>query len=243
MVRGNVSSVESFGLVDGPGIRAVVFLNGCRLRCKYCHNPEGWTKKEDNIDSDLLLRKLLRFKPYFRRGKGGVTFSGGEPLLQADFLIEMCRLLKKERIHVALDTAGIGVGKYEEILKNVDLIIFDVKHVDSEGYKDLTGGDIEEVFKFLEVANRMNKKFWVRQVIVPGIMDNDEYMERLKVFIKTNIIASNIEKIEFLPYHTLAKSKYKELNIDYPLGDLEPMDKEKCDELYQKFMEDFEQSS
>lgn len=239
MVKGSVSSVESFGLVDGPGIRAVVFLTGCKLRCKYCHNPESWVRKDDNIDSEILLKKILRFKPYFRRNEGGVTFSGGEPLLQPEFLSEMCRLLKNERIHVAIDTAGVGVGHYEEILKNVDLIIFDVKHVDVKGYKDLTGNDMEEVFEFLKVANRMNKKFWVRQVIVPGMMDNDDYLMRLATFIKTHIISHNIEKIEFLPYHTLGKKKYEELGIEYPLKDLEAMDKEKCNELQDHFFRDY----
>ena len=238
-MKGSVSSVESFGLVDGPGIRAVVFLNGCKLRCKYCHNPETWVKKEDNIDTETLLKKLLRFKPYFRRNNGGVTFSGGEPLLQPEFLLEMCKLLKKENIHIALDTAGVGSGDYREILENVDLIIFDVKQVTADGYKDLTGGNIDEVFDFLYTANVMNKKFWVRQVIVPGIMDNDEYLQRLSSFIKIHIKQENIEKIEFLPYHTMAKKKYEEMGIPYPLGDLEAMDKEKCDELYQRFMEKY----
>ena len=233
---GYIHSIETMGLVDGPGIRAVVFLTGCKLRCKYCHNPESWTKGEDNYTSEDVLKKVLRFKPYFKRNNGGVTFSGGEPLLQSDFLIETCKLLKQENIHIALDTSGVGVGKYEEILENVDLIIFDVKHVTSNGYKDLTGADMKEVFDFLYVANKMKKKFWVRQVIVPGIMDNDEYLEKLNVFIKNNIISSNIEKIEFLPYHTLGKSKYEKLGIEYPLGDLEEMDVAKCDELYNKFM-------
>lgn len=237
MIKGSIDSIESFGLVDGPGIRAVIFLTGCKLRCKYCHNPETWVKREDNVTPEDVLKKVLRFKPYFRRNSGGVTFSGGEPLLQADFLIETCKLLKKENIHIALDTAGVGIGKYEEILENVDLLLFDVKHVTSDGYKDLTGQDMSEVFEFLEIANKMNKRFWIRQVIVPGIMDNDEYLNQLSDFIKTHIISSNIDRIEFLPYHTLGKSKYEKLGIKYPLGNLEDMDKEKCRELYNKFMD------
>ena len=110
MIKGSVDSIESMGLVDGPGIRAVVFLTGCKLRCKYCHNPESWTKGEDNYTSEDVLKKVLRFKPYFKRNNGGVTFSGGEPLLQSDFLIETCKLLKQENIHIALDTSGVGVG-------------------------------------------------------------------------------------------------------------------------------------
>ena len=237
MIKGSVDSVESMGLVDGPGIRAVVFLTGCRLRCKYCHNPESWVKRDDNYTAEEVLNKVLRFKPYFKRNNGGVTFSGGEPLLQEEFLIETCKLLKQNNIHIALDTAGIGNGRYEEILENVDLILFDVKHVTSEGYKDLTGGELTDVFDFLSVANKMRKKFWIRQVIVPGVMDNDMYLEKLNSFIKTHIIASNIEKIEFLPYHTLGKEKYEKMGLKYPLNDLEEMDKEKCEDLYNKFME------
>lgn len=236
MMKGSIDSVESFGLVDGPGIRTVIFLTGCKLRCKYCHNPETWIKRKDNIDTETLLKKIRRFKPYFRNGKGGVTFSGGEPLLQPDFLIEMCDLLKRENIHVALDTAGVGIGKYEEILKNVDLVILDIKHVDSDGYKDLTGANMNDAFEFLRVADKMNKKFWLRQVIVPGIMDNDQYITRLNIFIKKNFTISNIEKIEFLPFHTLGKEKYERMGIPYPLGDLKDMDEKKCEELYKKFM-------
>ena len=123
MIKGSVDSIESMGLVDGPGIRAVIFLTGCKLRCKYCHNPESWVKREDNYTSEDVLKKVLRFKPYFKRNSGGVTFSGGEPLLQVDFLIETCKLLKKENIHIALDTAGVGIGKYDEVLENIDLVI------------------------------------------------------------------------------------------------------------------------
>lgn len=236
MIKGSVDSIESMGLVDGPGIRAVIFLTGCKLRCKYCHNPESWVKREDNYTSEDILKKVLRFKPYFKRNSGGVTFSGGEPLLQSDFLIETCKLLKQENIHIALDTAGAGIGKYEEILENVDLVIFDIKHITSNGYKDLTGQEMSEIFDFLKVANKMKKKFWLRQVVVPGIMDNDDYLIQLNNFIKTNFISSNVEKIEFLPYHTLGRSKYEQMGIEYPLGDLEEMDKEKCQNLYDKFM-------
>lgn len=236
MVKGSVDSVESFGLVDGPGIRAVVFLTGCKLRCKYCHNPESWKMREENYTPEELVQKIKRYKPYFKRNSGGVTFSGGEPLLQADFIIETSKLLKEENIHIALDTAGVGIGKYEEVLENVDLVIFDVKHVDDNGYKQLTGLDMDEIFSFLIAANKMNKKFWIRQVIVPGIMDNDDYISKLNTFIKTNFISSNVEKIEFLPFHTLGKEKYEKMGMTYPLGDLEEMDKIKCEELYNKFM-------
>ena len=133
-IKASIDSIESFGLVDGPGIRTIVFFNGCKLRCKYCHNPEMWQKKEDNYTVKEVLNKILRNKPYFQE-KGGVTFSGGEPLMHSKFIIEVAKELHKENIHVALDTSGVGLGDYEEILPYIDLILLDVKHVTKEGYK------------------------------------------------------------------------------------------------------------
>ena len=222
-MKASVDSLETFGLVDGPGIRTVVFLDGCTLRCKYCHNPETWAMNEVNYDTDELVKKILRNKPYFKRNNGGVTFSGGEPLLQINFLLDICEKLKKEGIHIALDTAGVGIGKYKEILELIDLVILDIKHITKEGYKDLTGRDIEESEKFIEELNKSDKPVWIRQVIVPGIMDNDE-------------------KIEFLPFHHLGFEKYQKLNIPNPLKDTPEMDANKCDELYKKFMKKYEKS-
>ena len=180
---GSVNSVESLGTVDGPGIRAVIFLNGCSLRCKYCHNPETWIMQEKNYEASSLVEKVIRYKPYFNHG-GGVTFSGGEPLLQPEFLIECSRLFKENGINVALDTDGAGIGNYEEILKYTDLIIFDVKDVTKERFFDLTGGNIENTWQFLDIARKMNSKFWIRQVIIPGVNDTFAYMEELDKYIK-----------------------------------------------------------
>ena len=233
MASGYVSNIESFGLVDGPGIRYVVFLGGCKLRCKYCHNPETWQSNKPNITSEELVNKIIRNKPYYKRNSGGVTFSGGEPLLQPDFIIETSKLLKKENIHIALDTAGVGLGNYEEILKHIDLVLLDIKHVTNEGYKYITGNSIEESNKFISALNKSNTKVWIRQVIVPGIMDNDEYLSGLLNKLKT---INNIERIDFLPYHKLGDSKYKELDIPNPFIEKEAMDKEECNKLYNKFM-------
>jgi len=230
-MTGSIDSIESLGLYDGPGIRVVVFFNGCKLRCKYCHNPEMWIKREDNITSDELVEKIDRFKDYVYEN-GGVTFSGGEPLLQIDFLIDCCKKLKEKGFHIALDTAGVGVGKYEEVLKYVDLVIFDVKHADSIGYTELVGQSIDESNKFLEVATKMNKKFWIRQVVVPGVHDNLEYLMKLKQYISK---IDNIEKIEFLPYHKLGSEKYETLKINNPYSDKEEMEPKKCEELYKMF--------
>ena len=228
-----IDSIETFGTVDGPGIRTVVFFNECHLRCIYCHNPEMWCKQESNMTSDELVEKILHNKEYFGKS-GGVTFSGGEPLLHVDFLIEVSKKLKEYNIHIAIDTAGVGIGKYEELLNYVDLIIFDVKHTTQEGYKKVTRIDTDEFLKFLDVANKLNKKFWVRQVVVPGIMDNEEYLYSLKEFLDINI--NNIEKIEFLPYHKLGEEKFKKLNIPYPCKDIPEMDKDECKKLYNTFM-------
>ena len=233
MTKGNVNTIETFGLKDGPGIRTVVFFSGCKLRCKYCHNPEMWNMQEPNIEAKELVDKILRNKPYFKNN-GGVTFSGGEPLLQGSFLLEVCKLLKKENVHIALDTSGNGNGNYEEILSYIDLVLLDIKHVTNKGYKDLTGVSNDEYHKFLEYLNQSNKPVWIRQVIVPGLMDNDEYLQGLK---KELTKIKNIERIDFLPYHNLGKEKYKELNIDYPYEDLESLDNIKCQELYNKFID------
>ncbi len=238
-MKASIDSIETFGLVDGPGIRTVIFFNGCTLRCKYCHNPETWTLKEKNYDTDTLVKKILRNKPYFKRNNGGVTFSGGEPLLQIDFLLEICKKLKEENIHIALDTAGVGIGKYKEILKLVDLVLLDIKHITKKGYKDLTGKDIDESKKFIEELNKSGVPVWIRQVIVPGIMDNDEYIDGLVKYLKK---IKNIEKIEFLPFHHLGFEKYKKLDIPNPLKDVEEMNVDKCNELYQKFIKKYEES-
>lgn len=231
-MQGYVSSIESMGLVDGPGIRNVIFLGGCKLRCKYCQNPEMWNMDKPNMTPEELAQKIIRNKPYFKNN-GGVTFSGGEPLLQSKFLIKVCKILKKEQIHIALDTAGVGNGDYDEILKYVDLVLFDIKHTDANIYQDLTGRDINESLKFIDAINKSQTKVWIRQVIVPGIHDNDEYLESLLTFLNK---IDNIERIDFLPYHKLGDDKYTKLGINNPFKEQLAMDKVKCNELYQKFI-------
>ena len=232
-MTGSIDSIETLGLVDGPGIRCVVFLNGCRLRCKYCHNPEMWSKKDNNYTVDELVNKLLRYKPYFK-DNGGVTFSGGEPLLQSEFLIEVMKKLKKENVHICLDTAGVGNGDYEEIVSLCDLILFDVKHTSKDGYHQLTGGTIEDCELFIKEVNKQNKPVWIRQVIVPGINDNVEYLESLNEYL-TKI--NNIQKIDFLPYHKMGDEKYKKLGIKNPFNNVDAMNKEECTKLFNKFTE------
>jgi len=167
------------------------------------------------------------YKNYYGED-GGVTLSGGEPLLQIDFIIELCKKLKENNINIALDTSGTGIGKYDEILKYIDLVLFDIKDTTPEGFKDLTGTSIEESQKFITILNETKIPVWIRQVIIPGYNDNYEYMHKLNDYIKE---IRNVEKIELLPYHNMAISKYNDLNIDYPLLDTSNMDKLKCNEL------------
>ena len=234
-IKASIESIETFGLVDGPGIRVVVFFNGCKLRCKYCHNPEMWTKKENNYTPQELVDKIKRYKSYFK-SNGGVTFSGGEPLLHSKFIIETAKLLKQEDIHIALDTAGVGLGDYEEVLKYIDLVIFDVKHTDPDEYKELTNLEITESEEFIKVMNQQNKPVWIRQVIVPGIMDNYEYIDNLIKYLSK---IKNIERIDFLPFHRLGREKYISLGLKYPYEEKDDMNKTKTNELYQYFIEKY----
>lgn len=252
---GFVHSVESMGLVDGPGIRTVIFLQGCPLRCVYCHNPDTWKicdknaeesapkeqiHKEFNIHKSALdvnaqkgsmlseytpeelLSKILRFKSYFG-AEGGVTFSGGEPLIQGDFLKECLKLCKENGINTCIDTSGVGNGDYEDILKYTDLILFDVKHFTREGYKSITGLDIDKAEEFLNIAQKLNVPLWIRHVVVPGLTDGDEHFKELEKYLM-NI--KNIRKVELLPYHELGVHKYEKMNIPYKLKNVPAADPE-----------------
>ena len=227
MVKGNIDSFESMGLVDGPGVRFVVFMQGCPLRCAYCHNPETWAdEKKIEMTAEELVKKVLKYKPYFG-DDGGVTFSGGEPLRQPKFLLEALKECKKYGINTCLDTSGAG-DEYDEILDYVDLVILDVKAIDAEKYRALTGQNIERYNRFLATCQKKKKRLWLRQVIVPGYNDTEADILRLKEYIK-NI--ENVERVELLPYHSMAKEKYKKLGIKYRLENVLDMDKEKCKKL------------
>ncbi len=230
MVKGRIHSIESMGLVDGPGIRTVVFIQGCKLRCAYCHNPDTWNLNGGTeITPQELMKKISRFKPYFERSGGGVTFSGGDPLVQPEFLLESLKLCKASGIHTAIDTAGYGDGNYDEILKYTDLVLLDVKHINSDGYVILTGRDTKDVNLFLEALRRSKTRVWVRHVVVPGYTDSKEHMDKIAKIINDEI--PNVDKIELLPYHVLGVNKYETLGIKYRLEGVEPMNKEKTQEL------------
>lgn len=224
---GLIDSVEPMGLVDGPGLRFVVFFKGCKLRCLFCHNPETWECKEGTtITSEELIKKIHKFHTYYV--DGGVTFSGGEPLIQKEFLLEMLKKCKMINLHTALDTSGVGNGNYDEILKYTDLVLLDIKAYNEEDYRKITGSNMTEFNRFLEALKRNNNKIWIRQVIIPTINDTEEYILGLKEYLK-NI--PNIEKIELLPYHLYGVDKYKKLGIKYPLEGIPPMDQDKLSEL------------
>lgn len=224
---GNIHSIETMGLVDGPGIRVVVFFQGCSIRCAFCHNPETWQLNSGTqMTAHSLLKKIERFKVYFEKSDGGVTCSGGEPLMQPEFLIEFLKLCKASNIHTAIDTAGFGIGMYDKILKYTDLVLLDIKSTDDDGYRILTGRNSNEFLSFADALNNSNSKVWLRHVIVPGITDSYECMDKLSCFIKEHIDLSKVQKFEILPYHTLGLNKYKNLNISYKLEGVENMDKE-----------------
>lgn len=230
-MKGSISSIETGSVVDGPGIRTVVFLNGCNKRCLYCHNPEMFKIKDLNYTAIDLKNKLIRYKNYYSN-KGGITFSGGEPLLQTNFLIETCKLLKKENINIAIDTAGDYKGNINELLKYVDLILLDIKHVDDKEYFSLTKSKIKKQDEFIKIINKYNIDIYIRQVIVPGIHDNLDYLKKLKEYLKK---INNIKDITFIPYHKLGIEKYKKLNLVYPLENVLEMNIDSCNKLYEEF--------
>ncbi|MBE5741220.1 MAG: pyruvate formate lyase-activating protein [Clostridiales bacterium] len=229
MIQGRINSIETLGTLDGPGVRFVAFLQGCKLRCKYCHNPETWNIKGESkiITSSELVNKIEKYKNYFG-DKGGVTFSGGEPLLQPEFLLSCLKLCKEKNIHTCIDTAGVGFGDYDEILKYTDLVILDIKAVNEDEYTELTGQPMTFFREFLSQAIKANKKFWLRQVIVPTINDDKKHIDLLKSFA-SNI--PNVEKIELLPYKTIGVHKYRTLNLPYRLEGIPELSQEKLDEL------------
>lgn len=228
-MQGRINSIETLGTLDGPGVRFVVFLQGCQLRCKYCHNPETWNMEGESqiVSSNELIERIEKYRNYFGED-GGVTFSGGEPLLQPEFLVDMLKKCREKNIHTVIDTAGVGFGDYDEILRLVDLVILDVKAVDANEYKELTGRDIKYFNQFVKSLNKADKAVWLRQVIVPTINDDKEHILKLKEFARS---IQNVEKIELLPYKTIGVHKYKTLNLPYRLEGVPELSIEKLNEL------------
>lgn len=228
--EGYIHSIETMGLVDGPNIRIVIFMQGCPLRCSFCHNPDTWNPNiNKKMTSKEIVDEIRKYRSYIEMG-GGVTFSGGEPLYQSEFLLDMLKLCKKAGIHTCIDTSGTGYDKryLDEILKYTDLVILDIKAIDEDNYKKITGKSMDMFNYFKDKLVEHNNKLWIRQVIIPTINDNKEYVLKLKEYIKQ---FKNIERQELLPYHNMGVEKYDRLNIRYRLKNIEPMDKEECKEL------------
>lgn len=228
---GRIHSFETFGTVDGPGIRFVVFLQGCPLRCKYCHNPDTWSYSGGDVFSaEEVAKKALKYKSYIKNG--GVTVSGGEPLLQAEFVTQLFGFLKSEGVHTALDTSGVlfdrrdgeCVEKFERLLAVTDLVLLDIKHVDDERHKALTGASNKNILAFAEYLSDIGKDIWIRHVLVPGITDDDGYLRRLREFIGS---LKTVKKVEVLPYHSMGEVKYERLGVEYPLKGVQPPDAER----------------
>ena len=227
---GRIHSVESFGTVDGPGIRFVIFFQGCPMRCKYCHNPDSWDASGGTeTTAEALVSEALKYKKYFGT-RGGVTATGGEPLLQLDFLLELFGLLKEKGIHTCLDTSGICFReedeRYRKLLEVTDLVLLDVKHIDAEAHKALTGQKIDAPLKFAKFLSDNRKPVWIRHVLVPDTTDDDGALRALKAFLDT---LTNVEKVEVLPYHTMGVNKYEKLGIAYPLAGVKAPSRERVE--------------
>ncbi len=226
-MKGRIHSLESFGTVDGPGVRYVVFFQGCSLRCLYCHNPDSWALGGGvEMDSAEIIEKMVRNLPFYETG--GITATGGEPLLQLDFLIELFSLAKSKGIHTTLDTSGIlfnydKTDKYDELMRVCDLVMLDIKHMDETEHIHLTGASNRAVFQFMDYLRAKNKPVWVRHVIVPGITYNDKELLSLGKYLKS---FENVSKIDVLPYHTMGVVKYEALGDEYPLRDTPALTKE-----------------
>ena len=223
---GFIHSTESFGTVDGPGVRFVIFLQGCPMRCKYCHNPDTWKMNSGALRSaQSLIKEYQRNAAFYT--KGGITVTGGEALMQIDFLLELFSLAKANSIHTCLDTSGVtyhpGQSAYNEkldrLMELTDLVMLDIKHIDPEAHKDLTGHDNAGILAFARYLADRDIPVWIRHVVVPGITDDPGALARLGAFIGT---LPNVKALDVLPYHIMGVTKYQELGIPYPLDGVEP---------------------
>lgn len=228
----NIHSFESLAAVDGEGLRYDIFFTGCPLRCAYCHNPDTWHRGDIDMTAEEVFAKIRRYKPYFKNG-GGVTFSGGEPLLNADFINELYPMLKEEEIGYCLDTSGSVslTDKVKTAIDNSDMVILDIKFYNAEDYEKYTKGDFDKFVEIGRYCTEIKKRMWLRTVVIPGINDTEEDMDRYAEFVKQ----FRFEKYELLAFHTMGFFKYENLGIENPLKDTKSLDKLRLDEL-QKYL-------
>ena len=225
-IKGRIHSVESFGSADGPGVRYIVFLKGCNMRCQYCHNPDTWAKDGGELMTpEEVLKKALRYKTYWKE-KGGITVSGGEALLQIDFVTELFRLAKEKGVNTCLDTSGNPFSleepfksKFDELMKYTDLFMLDIKHIDDAAHRKLTGQTNQNILEMAAYLSDHGKAMWIRHVLVPGLTDDEEGLRRTADFIAS---LKTVQRVEVLPYHTLGLFKWQKLGIPYPLPDAVP---------------------
>lgn len=227
---GYIHSLETFGTVDGPGVRFVVFFQGCPMRCQYCHNPDTWEiNSGKQISADEIIKRIERNRSFYR--KGGITATGGEPLMQPDFLLELFTKAKQKGIHTCLDTSGVTFTesresevfqKIEKIMQVTDLVMLDIKHIEDEPHKDLTSHSNKNILAFARYLDEIGKPMWIRHVVVPEITYKEDELQKLGALMKT---LSNIEKLEVLPYHALGKVKYETLGMEYALKDTPQLSK------------------
>ncbi len=234
MKTGRIHSIETLGALDGPGLRFVVFFAGCPIRCRYCHNPDTWEMSAGKeVTADEIVEKAKRYKPYFKNG-GGITLSGGEPMLQPEFALEIMEKCRDAGISACIDTSGSVLNdRVKAALRCAELVLLDVKHTDPRIYHELTGGNLEDNRAFLDYCRAENIPLWIRQVIVPGWNSEPEDIDSLLDYIK----GANVQKIELLPYHTLGKHKWETLGIPYRLEGVEPPSPELMDRLRRRLAE------
>lgn len=234
---GNIHSIETFGTVDGPGIRYVIFTQGCLLRCQFCHNADTWEiGTGSRMSVSDIIDDLQSYLPFIEASGGGITVSGGEPLLQIPFLIELFKECKKLGIHTTIDSSGgcysnstLFQEQLNELLKYTDLILLDLKHIDKEKHKKLTGLTNDHILQFASYLSDNQVPVWIRHVLVPTVTDDEKDLRRLGEFISR---LGNVEKIEVLPYHKLGVYKWEALGLEYPLKDIEPPSEEKAEWAY-----------
>lgn len=232
-VLGTINSIETFGAVDGPGVRYIVFLQGCHMRCKYCHNPETWALTSDESyqeTAEETFRKAWRYHNYWMNG-GGITVSGGEALVQMEYVTELFRLAKSKGVHTTLDTSGQPfsrepetLAKFNALMEVTDLFLLDIKQINSQKHKELTGWVNDNILDLAKYLVENHKHFWIRHVLVPGITTEEKEQRELRAFIDElrTMDAECVERVEILPYHSMAITKYEKLGIPYPLKDVDP---------------------
>lgn len=235
MAKGIIHSIESFGSVDGPGVRYIIFLQGCRMRCRYCHNPDTWALQDKNSYEEEpadTLAKAMRYKSYWK-DKGGITVSGGEALLQIDYVTELFKLAKAKGVNTTLDTSGNPFtreepffSKFNELMKYTDLFMLDIKHINNAKHKELTLCENNNILDMAQYLSDNNKDMWIRHVLVPGHTDDEKDLEELGRFVRG---LKSVKRFEILPYHTLGVFKWEELGVDYTLNDVNSPSKEEIE--------------